>query len=145
MEMENGYIAMRTVNFNGVEYVEGSEIPADAVLPSRIPTLLASKTIVRKETAKTGDETVDTAEFVNIPVIKEDGVFSLSVRKDDVAKAIGILQLKKEEAVAAVSQVLSKETLMVVDACTKTLEVKKAIRERVSVLDSMESVSKGEF
>lgn len=140
----SGYIALKNVVFNGIGYTVGSTIPAEAVLPSRVPALLRNKTIAKSDSdaqtpavsAETSQRAPETDNKVDLPIKTEDGVLGLPASREDIVKAVEVLQLKQEEAIAAVAEIESEDALIIIDACTKTQALKKAIRERVAALKS---------
>lgn len=138
----NGFIALKTAVFNGITYLAGATIPPDAVLPSRVPTL------VRNNVIKAIDNPTDSPENgsdfpcegvwesvkVNLPILTENGVMELPTETEDIITVVRILQMKKDEAISAINDIGSEDALIVLDACTKAQDIKKAIREKVKVL-----------
>ena len=49
-------------------------------------------------------------------------------------KAVEVLQMKTDDLLAAVAEITSEDALIIIDACTKAQNVKKAIRKRVEEL-----------
>lgn len=146
----NGYIALKNTVFNGIGYTAGATIPADAVLPSRVPALLRNGII-----AKAGGETEPPAvtaeltqtapemdEGVVLPIQTENGVLGLPANREDIIKAVEVLQMKQDEAIEAVAEIESEDALIIIDACTKTQTVKKAVRERVKAIQPAKDGSK---
>ena len=134
----NGYVALKNATFNGVEYLAGSIIPEEAVLPSRVPALLRNKIITKAETAsqetQDGSDSPETGLEVILPIQTENGVMELSVTSEDIVDAVIILQRKQEDAISGIASIESENALIIIDACTKTQAVKKAVRERVAAL-----------
>ena len=135
----NGYIALKNVVFNGIGYTAGSLIPAEAVLPSRVPALLRNGTIAdatEREAAgvKLCAEEAFAPEAICLPIHTENGVQELFSSPADVAAAVEFLQLKKEDMISVLSDIVSEDVLIIADACTKATDVKKAIRKRAEEL-----------
>ena len=134
----NGYVALKNATFNGVEYLAGSIIPEEAVLPSRVPALLRNKIITKAETAsqetQDGSDSPETGLGVILPIQTENGVMELSATSEDIVDAVIILQRKQEDAISGIASIESENALIIIDACTKTQAVKKAVRERVAAL-----------
>lgn len=136
----NGFIALKTAVFNGITYPAGTTIPPDAVLPSRVPTLVRNGVI--KEIDNPADfpdsnfpcESVWESIKVNLPIATENGIMELPTETEDIITVVRILQMKKDEAITAIADVDSEDALIVLDACTKAQDIKKAIREKVRVL-----------
>lgn len=132
----SGYIALKNVVLSGIGYTAGSTIPADAVLPSRVRSLLRNGTIANAEDGAVGAELAATAsndtEGVVLPIHTENDVLALPVSREDIVKAIEVLQMKQDDAIAAISEIESEDALIVIDACTKSAQTKKAIKERVA-------------
>lgn len=139
----NGYIALKAVTFGGVAYTEGSTIPADVVLPSRVPALLRTKMIAklsdiaennRTEGAETPPEEPKEAEGVNLPIKTEDGVLELLASREDIVKAVETMQMNAEEAEKTIKEIESEDALIIIDACDSRKTVKKAVKERAEAL-----------
>ncbi len=138
----NGYITLKTAVFNGITYPAGATVPPDAVLPSRVPTLVRNGVI--KEIDNPADfpesgsnfpcESVLESIKVNLPIATENGIMELPTETEDIVTVVRILQMKKDEAITAIADVDSEDALIVLDACTKAQDIKKAIREKVRVL-----------
>lgn len=132
----SGYIALKNVVLSGIGYTAGSTIPADAVLPSRVRSLLRNGTIANAEDGAVGAELAATAsndtEAVVLPIHTENDVLGLPVSREDIVKAIEVLQMKQDDAIAAIAEIESEDALIVIDACTKSAQTKKAIKERVA-------------
>lgn len=132
----SGYIALKNVVLSGIGYTAGSTIPADAVLPSRVRSLLRNGTIANAEDGAVGAELAATAsndtEGVVLPIHTENDVLALPVSREDIVKAIEVLQMKQDDAIAAIAEIESEDALIVIDACTKSAQTKKAIKERVA-------------
>lgn len=138
----NGYIALKNTVFNGIGYTAGSIVPAEAVLPSRVPALLRTGVIARADSvaetpavpAETPQSERNDVEGIVLPIKTDNGVLELPASREDIIKAVEVLQLAKSDGIAAVAEIESEDALIIVDACTKTQELKKAIRERVEAL-----------
>lgn len=135
----NGYILLKASVINGEKLAAGSLIPADAVLPSRVPALLkngviAETNIGATEGAETTARTPEPVEGIEIPINTEDGVLGLPASREDILKAFEVLQMKVEDASDAVKAVETENALILIDACTKNSTLKKAIRNRVTEL-----------
>lgn len=132
----SGYIALKNVVLSGIGYTAGSTIPADAVLPSRVRSLLRNGTIANAEDGAVGAELAATAsndtEGVVLPIHTENDVLALPVSREDIVKAIEVLQMKQDDAIASIAEIESEDALIVIDACTKSAQTKKAIKERVA-------------
>ena len=129
----NGYIALKTITLSGVEYVEGATIPADAVLPSRVPALIRTKKIARiNERPAEAQETPqnDTNDFggVNLPIQTENGVLELPASGEDIVKAVEVMQMNADDAAKAVGDIESETALIIIDACESRKTVKAAVK-----------------
>ena len=133
----NGYIALKNITLSGTEYLAGTPVPADAVLASRANALIRNGMIAEVD----GEEVLsEEAEFeVVVPVRTDDGVMELSVSAGDIVQAITVLQMKQEEAEAAVAAMESGNALILVDACSKNQTVRKAARARAAILGEGEA------
>ena len=135
----NGYIALKNTVFNGIGYTAGSIIPAEAVLPSRVPALLRNGTIAKADedhavSAESTQKTTKEVEGIELPIQTENGVLGLPASREDIVKAVEVLQMKTDDLLAAVAEITSEDALIIIDACTKAQNVKKAIRKRVEEL-----------
>ena len=73
---------------------------------------------------------------VYLPILGENGVTELLVNVHDIEKAVIMLQMKQDDAIAAVKNEDSEIALILIDACSKSQTLKKAIRERAAQLNS---------
>ena len=133
----NGYIALKNITLSGTEYLAGETVPADAVLASRANALIRNGMIgkIDDAEARTGTQGEISSPEVCLPILLENGVLHLSVSELDVQKAVMILQMKQDDAVAAVNAEVSENALVIIDACSKSQTIKKAVRERSAQLD----------
>jgi len=134
----NGYVALKNATYSGVEYLAGSIIPEEAVLPSRVPSLLRTGMIAKAENA-TETPQIDAGDTgtgfeVILPIQTENGSEGLPATSEDMITAVTVLQMKQEDAITAVGTVESENALIIIDACTKTQALKKAVRERAATL-----------
>lgn len=136
----NGYIALKAITLNGVGYAAGERIPADAVLPSRVPALLRNGTIAKAdgETLYMSAELAQTApevdEGIEIPIQTENGVLGLFANYEDIVKALETMQMNAEEAEKTIKEIESEDALIILDACDSRKTVKKAAKERAEAL-----------
>lgn len=137
----NSYIALKKITLNGVEYAEGATIPADAVLPSRVPALVRTKKIAKAgEDATIGAETpqihANEVEGVDLPIKTENGVLTLCASREDIVKAVETMQMKAEDAIEAIKVIESEDALIIIDACDSRATVKKAVKARAEALQA---------
>lgn len=140
----NGYIALKAITLNGIDYAAGEPIPADAVLPSRVPALLRTKTIqkmnseVKSNAVGTETPEIRTKEVdgVELPIKTEDGVLGLSVSRKDIIKTVEILQMNADDAAAAIADIESEDALILINACDSRKTVKKAAKERAEAINA---------
>ncbi len=140
----NSYIALKATTLNGVDYAAGATIPADAVLPSRVPALIRTKTIAKagdvSEGTVKGTETpqihAKEVEGVNLPIKTEEGVLTLCASREDIVKAVETMQMKAEDAIEAIKAIESEDALIIIDACDSRATVKKAVKARAEALQA---------
>lgn len=136
----NGYIALKNTVFNGIGYTAGSIVPAEAVLPSRLPVLLRNGTLAKAsetiaEDAETPqNEPKEVEGITTFPLQTENGVLGLLVSCESIIEAVTILQKTAEDAIADIAAVESEDTLLIIDACDSRKSVKKAAKERATAL-----------
>lgn len=136
----NGYIALKAITLNGTEYAAGDHIPADAVLPSRVSALVRTGTIatINAETPAVGAESpeirTNEAEGVDLPIKTEDGVLTLTASREDIVKAIEVLQMNADDAAEAAATIESDTALIIIDACDSRKTVQKAVKARAEEL-----------
>ena len=138
----NGYIALKPITLSGVDYAAGDSIPADAVLPSRVPALIRTKSIARiNERPAEAQETPqnDANDFggVNLPIQTENGVLELPASGEDIVKAVEVMQMNAEDAAKAVGDIESETTLIIIDACESRKTVKTAVKARAEELNAV--------
>ena len=136
----NGYIALKAITLNGTEYAAGDHIPADAVLPSRVSALVRTGTIaaINAETPAVGAESpeirTNEVEGVDLPIKTEDGVLTLTASREDIVKAIEVLQMNADDAAEAAATIESDTALIIIDACDSRKTVQKAVKTRAEEL-----------
>lgn len=136
----NGYIALKAITLNGTEYAAGDHIPADAVLPSRVSALVRTGTIatINAETPAVGAESpgirTNEVEGVDLPIKTEDGVLTLTASREDIVKAIEVLQMNADDAAAEAATIESDTALIIIDACDSRKTVQKAVKARAEEL-----------
>lgn len=130
----NGYIARKAITLNGIEYAAGDTIPADAVLPSRVPTLMRTGTIASTADRAVGAKTpqIQTEEVggVDLPIKTENGTLTLCASREDIVKAVEVLQMTADDAAEAVAEIESEDALIIIDACESRKTVQKAVKTR---------------
>lgn len=135
----NGYIALKAITLNGVKYAAGDHIPADAVLPSRISTLVRTKTITtsaKNPASDVGTPEIRTSEVegIDLPIKTEDGVLTLTASREDIVKAVEAMQMNAEEAEKTIKEIESEDVLIIIDACDSRKTVQKAVKARAEEL-----------
>lgn len=136
----NGYIALKAITLNGTEYAAGDHIPADAVLPSRVSALVRTGTIatINADTTAVGAESpeirTNEVEGVDLPIKTEDGVLTLTASREDIVKAIEVLQMNADDAAAEAATIESDTALIIIDACDSRKTVQKAVKARAEEL-----------
>lgn len=136
----NGYIALKAITLNGTEYAAGDHIPADAVLPSRVSALVRTGTIatINADTPAVGAELpeirTNEVEGVDLPIKTEDGVLTLTASREDIVKAIEVLQMNADDAAAEAATIESDTALIIIDACDSRKTVQKAVKARAEEL-----------
>lgn len=136
----NGYIALKAITLNGTEYAAGDHIPADAVLPSRVSALVRTGTIatINADTPAVGAESpeirANEVEGVDLPIKTEDGVLTLTASREDIVKAIEVLQMNADDAAAEAATIESDTALIIIDACDSRKTVQKAVKARAEEL-----------
>lgn len=144
--MNGYYIALKNTVFNGIGFTAGSIVPAEAVLPSRIPALLRNGIIAKADeestpptvSAKTPQTEPKVDERIILPIKAENGTLELSASQKDIVRAIEIMQMNADDATTALFQTESEETLIIVDACDSRKTIKKVIKDRVVALQNEE-------
>ena len=137
----NGYIALKSITLSGVAYAAGDSIPADAVLPSRVPALIRTKSIARAnehpaEAQKTPQDDANNFGGVNLPIQTEDGVLELPASGEDIVKAVEVMQMNADDAAKAVGDIESETALIIIDACESRKTVKTAVKARAEELNA---------
>jgi len=137
----NGYIALKSITLSGVDYAAGDSIPADAVLPSRVPALIRTKSIARAnerpvEAQETPQNDANDFGGVNLPIQTENGVLELPASGEDIVKAVEVMQMNAEDAAKAVGDIESETTLIIIDACESRKTVKTAVKARAEELNA---------
>lgn len=136
----NGYIALKPITLSGVDYAAGDSIPADAVLPSRVPALIRTKSIARinehpAEAQETPQNDANDFGGVNLPIQTENGVLELPASGEDIVKAVELLQMNADDAIQAIKEIESDSVLIIMDACDSRKTVKAAAKARAKELN----------
>ncbi|MCD8308897.1 MAG: hypothetical protein LUD19_03500 [Clostridia bacterium] len=142
----NGYIVTKKITLNGKNYAAGDIIPADAVLPSRVPALLRTQTIAQytetaTESAQEAQDGAETVEGVSLPINTENGVLELPVSREDIVKAVEVFQMNADEAASAIAEIESENALIVINACDSRKTVQKAAKTRAEEIASEDTAA----
>ena len=145
----SGYIALKQIQFSGKVYEAGETIPAEAIIPARVPALLRTGFIA--EAAADSENAVENGQNdafagvkVNLPIKTENGVMELSADEKDIVTAFEVLQLKNDDIFKAITTIKSDTQLIIIDALTKNVSVKKAAKERAAKLAESEESGEAE-
>ena len=133
-----GYICQKTLTLFGTEYQPGAIIPAEAVLGSRVRSLMTCGYIVDEATGNTApapaEEDPDDG-MVHVPVMQ--GVhdeLDIPITKDDAALIFCLMQETAEKAIWEVNEINDENVLIVIHATDSRKSVKNAAKERASSL-----------
>lgn len=145
----SGYIALKQIQFSGKVYEAGEAIPAEAIIPARVPALLrtgfiAEATADIENDVENGQDDAFSVIKVNLPIETEDGVLELSADEKDIVTAFEVLQLKNDDILKAITTIESDAQLIIINALTKNASVKKATKERAAELAESEESGEAE-
>lgn len=133
-----GYICQKTLTLFGTVYQPGEVIPADAVLGSRVRSLMTCGYIVNDTTdniASAHDEECPDDGMVRVPVMQgTDEEVDVLITKDDAALIFGLMQETAEKAIMEVNEINDENILIVIHATDSRKSVKNAAKERASSL-----------
>ena len=137
----DGYICLKPVKLSGVQYNPNDFIPLDAVLPSRVPTLIRNGTIAQVSEQNNASETIlsdleGVVEelAVSVPIHTENGVMELVTPYSEVQQAFEIMQLSAKDAPDVIKTVESENILIILDACDSRKTITDAVKARVKQL-----------
>lgn len=167
-----GYICIKACAFGGIAYSIGDTIPSDAVLRSRVKTLVSqgiiapaktitdAKTLQKEnrrlvvrvkeleeaaaESPKLPAEDESAQKGIVIPIKAKDGILELIMAPEDIISAVTTMQLNAEEAAKAVGEIKKEETLILIDALDTRKTVKTAIVARVKDLEGGDKEDEGQ-
>lgn len=134
------FICTKGLTLGGVEYIPGQDIPAGAVLPSRIRALTKQGYIAKKAEAAQ-EPTVEPQKLVTvpapitIPLTHDGGVYEVVATPEDIITVAGVLQLTVEEGKKAIEAIESDEALILINALDSRKGIKEAARARAEALD----------
>ena len=133
-----GYICQKTLTLFGTVYQPGEVIPADAVLGSRIRSLMTCGYIVYEATGNTtpapAEEDPDDG-MVHVPVMQgASDELDVPITKDDAALIFCLMQETAEKAIWEVNEINDENVLIVIHATDSRKSVKNAAKERASSL-----------
>lgn len=136
------YICQKNLTLFGTAYQPGDIIPDEAVLGSRVRSLMTCGYIMEQPTDAPSDvavlasseETTDD-DLIRVPIpqgANEELVIPIS--KDDAALIFCILQESAEKAVWEINEINDENVLIVIHATDSRKSVKNAAKERASSL-----------
>lgn len=135
------FICAKGLTLGGVAYTPGEDIPAGAVLPSRVRALVRQGYIVAKAEAAPApaqepQEPVQVPAPITIPLTKDGGVYEVVATPEDIITAISVMQLTLEEATKVIETIESEETLILIHALDSRKGIKTAASERAEALEA---------
>ena len=93
---------------------------------------------INAETPAVGAESpeirANEVEGVDLPIKTEDGVLTLTASREDIVKAIEVLQMNADDAAAEAATIESDTALIIIDACDSRKTVQKAVKARAEEL-----------
>ena len=131
-----GYICQKTLTLFGTEYQPGAIIPAEAVLGSRVRSLMTCGYIVDEATGNTApaEEAPDDG-IVHVPVMQgTSDELDVPITKDDATLIFCLMQETAEKAIWEVNEINDENVLIVIHATDSRKSVKNAAKERASSL-----------
>lgn len=133
------FICAKGLTLGGVTYAPGQDIPAGAVLPSRVRALVRQGYIVAKTEAapvpaQEPQEPVIVPAPITIPLTKDGGVYEVVAAPEDIITAISVMQLTLEEATKVIETTESEEALILIHALDSRKGVKTAASDRAEAL-----------
>ena len=133
------FICAKGLTLGGVTYTPGQDIPAGAVLPSRVRALVRQGYIVEKAKAAPAPaqeplEPVIVPAPITIPLTKDGGVYEVVATPEDIITAISVMQLTLDEASKIIEATESEEALILIHALDSRKGIKEAASKRAEAL-----------
>lgn len=137
------FICIKGLTLGGIDYTPGQEIPAGAVLPSRVRALLRQGYIAQVDEAPKGQsappaepqEPVMVPAPITIPLTIDGGVYEVVAAPEDILAVASVLQLTVEEGKKIIEGIERDEVLILINALDSRKGIKEASRARAEALD----------
>lgn len=133
------FICAKGLTLGSVTYAPGQDIPAGAVLPSRVRALVRQGYIVAKAEAAPApaqepQEPMQVPVPITIPLTKDGGVYEVVASPEDIITAVSVMQLTLEEASKVIEDTESEEALILIHALDSRKGIKEAASKRAEAL-----------
>lgn len=135
-----GYICTKAVTLGATKYTPGQNIPADAVLPSRVRALTKQGFIAPQAEATAlppvgAQERPDAPAPIVIPLTRDGAVYEVVTPYETLLAVTSNLQLNADEVVTAIKTMTDDTALILLHALDARKTVKDAAEARAAKLE----------
>lgn len=133
-------IAKKPCSFNGKTFYIGDEIPPEFVINPKAQENLGTIAIVSVSDASRTNPAEDGQVEFGVPIKQKDGTMTLYLNKEQICRAVEVMQMTTSEAKEAIKEIADEKILILLNACDSRKAVKEATEVAAAELNPEEDV-----
>jgi hypothetical protein len=133
-------IAKKPCSFNGQTFYIGDEIPPEFVINPKAQENLGTIAIVSVSDASRTNPAEDGQVEFGVPIKQKDGTMTLYLNKEQICRAVEVMQMTTSEAKEAIKEIADEKILILLNACDSRKAVKEATEAAAAELNPEEDV-----
>ena len=133
-------IAKKPCSFNGQTFYIGDEIPPEFVINPKAQENLGTIAIVSVSDASRTNPAEDGQVEFGVPIKQKDGTMTLYLNKEQICRAVEVMQMTTSEAKEALKEIADEKILILLNACDSRKAVKEATEVAAAELNPEEDV-----
>ena len=133
-------IAKKPCSFNGQTFYIGDEIPPEFVINPKAQENLGTIAIVSVSDASRTNPAEDGQVEFGVPIKQKDGTMTLYLNKEQICRAVEVMQMTTSEAKEAFKEIADEKILILLNACDSRKAVKEATEVAAAELNPEEDV-----
>ncbi len=133
-------IAKKPCSFNGQTFYIGDEIPPEFVINPKAQENLGTIAIVSVSDASRTNPAEDGQVEFGVPIKQKDGTMTLYLNKEQICRAVEVMQMTTSEAKEAIKEIADEKILILLNACDSRKAVKEATEVAAAELNPEEDV-----
>lgn len=133
-------IAKKPCSFNGQTFYIGDEIPPEFVINPKAQENLGTIAIVSVSDALRTNPAEDGQVEFGVPIKQKDGTMTLYLNKEQICRAVEVMQMTTSEAKEAIKEIADEKILILLNACDSRKAVKEATEVAAAELNPEEDV-----